>query len=286
MAYDDAVDALYQAPLDVFVAQRKQLAAALKAAGDKEGAARLAKRARPPASAWVVNQLWWQARPAFEAMFASAARLRAGALDGTATAAHREAIAALRAGAATRLAEAGHGATEAVLRRVTTTLAALAVDGGFGAERAGTLAEDRESPGFAAAGVTVLSDRPAAAAVSPPTKTEHVAAEADARVTPEPAHQVGRVDGAAQRRAEQEAAEVARAAAAAERHAREQEAARRAAERHRLETELRAARGDATLADKDVAHLEGELVEARGVADLARALVEDLTAKLAALAHH
>ena len=259
MTYEHALDELSRTPLAAFVVERKRMAAALKAAGDKDGAARLAKVPRPTASAWAINQLWWHARAAFEAMFASAARLRAGALDASATAAHREAIAALRARAAKLLADGGHGATEAVLRRVTTTLAALAVDGGFGADRPGTLAEDRESPGFAAAGVTMLVESPAAG--------------------PAPAHHAAQQDAAAAHLA----VEAARAAAAAERRAREQEKARRSAEQRRLEGELRAARAGATLADKDVAHLEGELAEARGVAGQARALVEDLTSKLAAL---
>src|SRR5512139_459250 len=107
MHYDDAVASLFQVPLDQFVAERKRLAAALKAAGDKTGAARLAKLARPPISAWVVDQLWWRAREAFEALFETAQRLRDGKLD--AMAAHRDAIARLRAQAAKLLTDAEHG---------------------------------------------------------------------------------------------------------------------------------------------------------------------------------
>jgi hypothetical protein len=56
-AYEDAVATLYQAPFAEFVAERKRLAAELKASGDKVGAAGLAKLSRPPISAWTVNQL-------------------------------------------------------------------------------------------------------------------------------------------------------------------------------------------------------------------------------------
>ena len=70
MRYDDAVAELYQVPIDRFVAERKRLAGELKAAGDKDGAARLAKLARPPISAWAVDQLWWRARDGFDALFA------------------------------------------------------------------------------------------------------------------------------------------------------------------------------------------------------------------------
>ena len=56
--FDDAVVELSQAPLASFIAERKRLAAELKAAGEPAEATKLAKLARPPVSAWVVNQLW------------------------------------------------------------------------------------------------------------------------------------------------------------------------------------------------------------------------------------
>jgi hypothetical protein len=151
VSYAEAVDELYQAPHDAFVSERRRLVAALKAEGDKTGAEKLAKAPRPTASAWVVDQLWWHARDLFEAMFATAAQLRAG--EFRTMPAHRETIAQLRARAKKILDDAGHGSSEAVLRRVTTTLSALAIDGGFGEDRPGTLAADRESPGFAAVGL-------------------------------------------------------------------------------------------------------------------------------------
>src|SRR5258705_9163405 len=77
-AYEDAVDTLYAAPIDRFVAERTRLVAALRAAGDKDAAARLAKRGRPTTSAWVVNQLYRHSRADFDSMLATAAQLRAG----------------------------------------------------------------------------------------------------------------------------------------------------------------------------------------------------------------
>src|SRR5690349_2493964 len=129
LSYDDAVGELYRSPHDAFVAERKRLAQALKAGGDKAGAARLAKLGRPPISAWAVNQLWWQERDAFEQLFTVAARLRAG--DQSAAGARRDTLAALKARAASVLVQAGHAANEATLRRVTTTLSALAAAGSF-----------------------------------------------------------------------------------------------------------------------------------------------------------
>ncbi len=148
---DDALRALYQAPHEQFVAERKRLAAALRAAGDRAGAAKLAKIARPPISAWAVNQLYWHARDSFDELLATAGQLRHG--DLAATSAHREAIAKLRQRAANMLADAGHPATEATLRRVTTNLSAIAAAGDFAPDPPGELAADRAAPGFEAAGI-------------------------------------------------------------------------------------------------------------------------------------
>jgi hypothetical protein len=150
MAYDDAVATLYQSSQAQFVAERKRLAAELKASGDKAGAAQLGKLARPTLSAWAVNQLWWHAREGFEALLASSARLREG--DRSATAAHRDALLLLRGRAAVLLTDAGHAVTDATLRRVTTTLTALAATGSFSPDAPGALASDRDPPGFEALG--------------------------------------------------------------------------------------------------------------------------------------
>jgi len=149
--YENAIQELYQAPLAQFVAERKRLAGALRNAGDREGATDLLARKRPTTSAWVVNQLYWHARDAFDDMLASASKLRAG--DLSAQQAHRDAIAKLRQRASAFLVDGGHTASEATLRRVTTTLAALAAAGGFDPDPPGALAEDRDPPGFEAQGV-------------------------------------------------------------------------------------------------------------------------------------
>jgi hypothetical protein len=151
MRYDDAVESLFQAPHDQFVTERKRLAGELKAAGDKDGAARLAKLARPPISAWVVDQLWWRARAAFEALFESADLVRRGDLG--ASGAHREALAALRVHAIQILTDAQHGTTESTLRRVAQTLSALAAAGTWDPDPPGALSADRDPPGFEALGI-------------------------------------------------------------------------------------------------------------------------------------
>jgi len=75
--YDRALQQLYQAPVANFLNERKRLAAELRAQGDEAGAAQVAKRPKPVASVWAVNQLYWQAREAFDEMLASGER-RAG----------------------------------------------------------------------------------------------------------------------------------------------------------------------------------------------------------------
>src|SRR5437868_5498288 len=57
MRDDDAIDAVLAAPPREFVAARDRLVAALKQAGDKQGAARVRALHRPSPSVWAINQL-------------------------------------------------------------------------------------------------------------------------------------------------------------------------------------------------------------------------------------
>jgi hypothetical protein len=277
MRYDEAVVSLFQTPIGRFVAERKRLAGELKAAGDKDGAARLAKLARPPISAWVVDQLWWRARPAFDALFETAQRLRDGQLD--AMTAHREALAKLRAEAAKILTDSEHGATEATLRRVTQTLSALAAAGSWDPDPPGALSADRDPPGFEAVGVgnalplverAAGDRRPAAHGDG-----EKAAGERDDVRTRREAAE-------ARRRAELEAATERAEASAALRRA-EAERARAAAERHRIEAALRTARGDVAQREREVVKLERDLASARAAIEQARQIVLGLEERLAQL---
>lgn len=269
--YDDAVAELYQAPHGTFVAERKRLAAALKAAGDKPGATRLGKLARPTISAWAVNQLWWHARDAFDALLATADRLRDGKLD--AVPAHREAIAKLRARAARILTDAGHGPTESTLRRITQTLAALAATGGFDPDPPGALATDRDPPGFEAVGMFGLAAESATEPAAP------MPAAPAPRAKPSPAAPA-RDEIADARRRKQEAEDAERTQAAAERRRLEAERARITAEKHRLEGALRTAKDAVAVEQREIEKLREQLADAEDSFDQARAVVEDLEAKL------
>lgn len=267
MAYDDALQELYQVPLSQFVAERKRLAGELKAQGDVRGAKQLLERKRPTVSAWVVNQLYWHARDAFDEMLATAEQLRRGHL--AASADHREAIAKLRQRAATLLEDSGHAASESTLRRVTTTLSALAATGSFDPDPPGALAADRDPPGFEAIGIpSELPSEPIDRAPSPKEKPETGKDElAKARAARE-------ADEAEQRRRE-ELAEKKRA---------EEERKRRRAERHQVETALRAARAELDTRERAIRQLEKQLEQARKDVEDAQATIDELTAKLAELA--
>lgn len=260
-AYEKAVQALYRAPLKSFVEERRRRTAELRAAGEEAAAASLAKRPRPTIGAWTVNQLYWHARDAFDDMLAAAERVRAG--DRKAASDHREAIATLRKRAVAILKEAGRGATEATLRRVTTTLAAIAAAGGFDPDLPGTLAADRDPPGFAAIAMPARSDTRVRRAKSPRARPSAGEPAADRQA------------------ARQEAAR--RAAEAAERKRREAERARRTAERDRLAARLRAARAELGKREHEMSALQKRMRETEQVLGKARNAVQALERALGAL---
>jgi len=159
---DAALAALYQLPLEQFVATRDQLARRLRAAGDRATARQIAGLRRPPVSAWAANQLAHAAPNAVaELLEAGATLLQAqqDALAGqpgaarqlrTATAHQRAAITRLSSRAETLLVRAGHAASDATLARLAATLQAAAT--GDEATRAalaqGRLPGDLDPAGF------------------------------------------------------------------------------------------------------------------------------------------
>ena len=257
--YEDAVAALYRAPFDAFVAERKRLSAEL-APKDGAGAARLSKITRPPISAWAVNQLYWQDKKTFAALFKSAERLRDPDPSSEETAAHRDVISTLRTHAATLLAEAGKSATESTLRRVTTTLSALAATGSFEPDPPGALKGDRDPPGFDVPGLGPgklgKGKREKAGTKSKPAETKREARAAERK---------------------------AKAEAVAERRRLEREEKQRQAGRERLERKLRIAKGVLDARREDVARLKQELEDAEGAIEGARGVVREIEKELAKL---
>lgn len=239
MTWDEAFEALFRAPHGDFVTERKRLAGELKASGDKAGATKLGKVARPPVSAWAVNQAWWNAKPAFDAFLETAKRVRGGDLQGLA--AHKAAVAVLVQHAAQALKAIGNAAQDTTLRRVETTLTALAATGTFEPDVPGALTDDRDPPGFLSLGIAPASNDPPPPEPSAPRAPVIPLNAPTAAPPPED-------DGAA-----------ARAAALKERERREREQA----EAERLAAELAAARAELATAEADVERLELELTAAR-----------------------
>lgn len=274
MAYEEALQELYQVPLAQFVAERKRLAGDLKSSGDAAGAKRLLDRKRPTVSAWVVNQLYWHARDAFDQMLATAEQLRKGHLEASGD--HREAIAKLRKRAAKFLEDSGHAATESTLRRVTTTLSALAATGGFDPDPPGTLAADRDPPGFEAAGIpSPRADKDDGDADDEPKPKKHEA-KLDGKHDLDKARaaHAKKVDDDAEERRREEMAEKKRA---------EEARKRKAAERHKLEAALRTAKGELDGAERKVKQIEKQLEQAQKAVVHTQEAIDDIAAKIAKL---
>jgi hypothetical protein len=172
---DDPIDTLFKLPLTEFIGTRKKLAAQLKKDGNADEAERVKALAKPPVSAWTVNQLYWTHREAFDELMATGQRFRKAqtsgkmanmreALDG-----RREALSHLSDLATEILRDAGHNPSLDTLRRITTTLEALSsyaslADG----LTPGRLTQDIDPPGFDSFGSFVPSAGKAKRAPDPP----------------------------------------------------------------------------------------------------------------------
>jgi len=178
---DAALAALYQLPLEQFVATRDQLARRLRAAGDRATARQVAGLRRPPVSAWAANQLAHAAPNAVAELLEAGAALRQAQQDAlagqpgaarrlrTATAHLRAAITRLSSRAETLLVRAGHAASDATLARLAATLRAAAT--GDEATRAalaqGRLPGDLDPAGFGLEVVPAPAEPAASADVVP-----------------------------------------------------------------------------------------------------------------------
>jgi hypothetical protein len=178
---DATLAALYQLPLEQFVATRDQLARRLRAAGDRATARQVAGLRRPPVSAWAANQLAHAAPNAVAELLEAGAALRQAQQDAlagqpgaarqlrTATAHLRAAITRLSARAETLLVRAGHAASDATLTRLAATLQAAAT--GDEATRAalsqGRLPGDLDPAGFGLEVVPVPAEPVAPVAAEP-----------------------------------------------------------------------------------------------------------------------
>ena len=153
---DPDIETLFRLPLAEFTRARNALAARLKKDGRPIDAGRVKALAKPPATAWAVNQLYWQDPAAFDrladvterARKAQSGRGKSGDLRSILDEKKRI-VAALMERAAALLRTAGHAASPEAMRRVSGTLEALGVWGkAEDAPKAGRLEADLDPPGF------------------------------------------------------------------------------------------------------------------------------------------
>ena len=175
-----SIDVLYQAPLDRFTAQRNELAASLKKAGDREAADRVKALAKPGVAAWAVNQAWWRDPEALRALLDAGADLRRAHLafaNGKATdiraavEARQQAVDAVIDRALHALGGPGKVAPD-VRHRIAVTVEALASSGVPDGLAPGRLTADLQASGFEAlsalAGIAPSSPAPPPVAPSRP----------------------------------------------------------------------------------------------------------------------
>jgi hypothetical protein len=138
MSLDEAIDELYGADLDDFVAERARLAKELRDGDDREAAQALAKLRKPSVAAWALNQLARRNRREVDLLLDAGHRVReaqAGALAGAereafeqARKTEREARSRLMREAEKLLSERG-SASGTTLNQVGESLRAAAVSG-------------------------------------------------------------------------------------------------------------------------------------------------------------
>jgi len=155
---EDEIDALFTLPLAEFTSVRNTLAARLKKEKRADEADRVKLLAKPPVSAWAVNQLYWNHRDEFEQLIATGKRFHSAQASRSAAKvanmrdsleARRQALVELSDLAAELLQDAGHNASQDTLHRITTTLEALSAyallpDG----PPPGRLTQDVDPPSF------------------------------------------------------------------------------------------------------------------------------------------
>jgi hypothetical protein len=228
---DDAIDELYAAPLDEFVARRDQLARELRTT-DRDAAREVKQLRKPSRAAWAVNHAARESPDLLDALLAAGRALRdaqqralrggGGASLHDATRARQHAVAALADVAVAALGATGESARDAIEQ----TLTAASIDDDAAAEvRAARLVEELEPPDIFAtldAAPSRAGSRPAkparerATATTRPerTRTRNPEPEPPSRPTKTRPDRAKQLDAEARRaRAEADAAQRAHDAA-------------------------------------------------------------------------
>lgn len=258
----EILDELFRAPIEGFVAARAVIAKRLKKEGRADAAARVKSIAKPSITAWVVNQLKYEAGDELHLVLDAGEALRRAHEQGAALPVardnHRRALVRGLAVAQDIAARAGHALTPALVKRLATNLEALSARGLSARTIVGWLNQDLAAGGF--------DDLAALSLMAPASPTPTTVRTAAAP----PAEQ-----GIAERQraveAELQAAQlrVVAAKAALSQAVRRSEEARRRVQSARQA--LATAEGDEGRATDETRRAEESLAAARAERDLTRA---------------
>ena len=158
----DPFDDLYRAPLGEFTARRRELAAGLRAEGDKEGAKEVAAARKPTVAAWAVNQLREVEPEGLDTLRELHADVTAGGHDLHELLERRRRVVSDLAASVARVLESDGRSPSTFERDVAGTLEAAVVDReALEAVTAGHLTAPLSAPGIEALGITPVTERPA-----------------------------------------------------------------------------------------------------------------------------
>lgn len=148
---ESEIDRLYQGPLSTFTSRRNHLVKRLRTAGHRLAADRVKALEKPSLTAWVVNQLWWNHRDTFEALFNVGRELRTAdpATQQEALTRRRHTMDQLLRLARDVLNTDKKSMTLARTRQISTTLDACCAYGHQPSDAVvGRFAKDLDPPGF------------------------------------------------------------------------------------------------------------------------------------------
>ena len=277
---ENEIDELYGLSLDEFTAARNALAKRLRAEGEKEAAAQVAKLRKPSLPAWAINRVARERPELADAVLDAAAGLAAAqeaivsgsgreALD-DAVGAERDAVEELVAAARAELKGAG-SASSGMVDRARRTLHAVAGDPELQEELAAArVTADREPVGFGTAPAVSPALRRRAGAAKPRPKAGGKSAKPK------------KAAGKDARREREERAEEKRVArrllddARRRTHQAERRFEKRERDLERAGERLEAARAAAAAAEEEFAELAEDLQRRRKELEDARAALEEL----------
>ncbi len=155
MDVEATLDGLYDQPLDSFTAERNEIAAAAKKAGDDEAAQRVKQLKKPSVAAWAINQLVRRHPDVISELLEARDRLEKADSPGELRALskrRRELVAELTNLAKDVLEDSPHGASHNTLEKVSQGLLAGGTDEERGLLEKGRLTREPTASGLDAFG--------------------------------------------------------------------------------------------------------------------------------------